>query len=192
MGLTPCPHCRFTQVAPEKCLPCSQPLPKPVARRSRQTAGDSLVPAPPRSVLSLTQIGSGAGILLLLAVFITLLLRRSPSGDSQSQSTTPVSSGAPTLNLTGRWYGQVSDTLPQSPPRPVVKEATIETDRNGKILAARVVLTDPGRGGAGAGYRTVLDGAQRIDDAVGALAGAPGGAPVNVDFISFAPWMPER
>ena len=68
----------------------------------------------------------------------------------------------------------------------------IETDRDGGILAARVVLTDPGRGGAGAGYRISSDGSRRLADALAALAASPGGAPLDVDFLELAPWMPVR
>lgn len=192
MGWTRCPHCGFTQVASEKCLRCAEPLPKPVARPTRSPGGTTAPPPARASRFSLQQLGLGAGALLVLAVVVTLLLRRSPSNGSGLAALAPLPSPAPTLNLTGRWYGQVSDTLAVSPPRPVLKEASIETDRDGKIVAAQVLLTDPGRGGAGAGYRSAPDGAQRITDAVAALASAPGGAPVNVDFIALAPWMPER
>ena len=192
MGWTRCPHCGFTQVASEKCLRCAEPLPKPVARPTRAPGGTTAPPPARDSRFSLQQLGLGAGALLALAILLVLLLRRSPSDGSDQAARPPIPSPAPTLNLTGRWYGQVSDTLPASPPRPVLKEATIETDRDGKIVAAQVLLTDPGRGGAGAGYRSAPDGEQRITEAVAALAAAPGGAPVNVDFIALAPWMPER
>jgi hypothetical protein len=192
MGWTRCPHCGFTQVASEKCLRCAEPLPKPVARPTRSPGGTTDPPPTRASRFSFTQVGLGAGALLVLALVLTLLLRRSPSNGSAQTGSAPLPSPASTLNLSGRWYGQVSDTLPGSPPRPVLKEASIETDRDGKIVTAQVLLTDPGRGGAGAGYRTAPDGAQRIADAVAALVSAPGGAPVNVDFIALAPWMPER
>jgi hypothetical protein len=122
----------------------------------------------------------------------TLWLRRSPAGRSPERASSAAQPAPTSVDLTGRWYGQVSDTILSSPPRPVLKEASIETDRDGKIVAARVVLTDPGRGGAGAGYRLASDGPQRIADALSALAASPGGAPVNVDFLSLAPWMPIR
>src|SRR5712691_11623227 len=192
MGWTRCPHCGFTQVASEKCLRCAEPLPKPVARPSRSSTGAHSLSLPLSRRLLPLQIGVGAAALLVLAVALTLLLRRSPPSEAVQGPPKAAPPAAPTLNLTGRWYGQVTDTLPLATPRPVLKEAAIETDRDGKITAARVILTDPGRGGAGAGYRTVADGTARIDDAVAALASAPGGAPVNVDFLALAPWMPER
>jgi hypothetical protein len=192
MGWTRCPHCGFTQVASEKCLRCAEPLPKPVARPTRSPGGTTAPPDRRASRFSLTQLGLGIGALLVLAVLLILVLRRSPSNASEPAPVARLPSPASTLDLAGRWYGQVSDTLLVESPRPVLKEAAIETDREGKILSARVLLTDPGRGGAGAGYRTTTDGAQRITEAVAALASAPGGAPVNVDFLALAPWMPER
>ncbi|HTD52926.1 MAG TPA: hypothetical protein VK780_07875 [Thermoanaerobaculia bacterium] len=192
MGWTRCPHCGFTQVASEKCLRCAEPLPKPVARPSR-TSGGTTAPPPRRAGrFTLTHIGLGAGALLLLAVALILVLRRSPSNSSGPAAVARLPSAASTLDLSGRWYGQVSDTLQGESSRPVLKEASIETDRDGNIVAAQALLTDPGRGGAGAGYRTATDGAQRITDAVAVLASSPGGAPVNVDFLVLAPWMPQR
>jgi len=136
---------------------------------------------------------AGAAIVLLAALIgLTLWLRRSPARVAPP----PAVSAAPTpptaLNLAGRWYAQASDTVAGSPPRPVLKEAFIETDRDGKILSARVLLTDPGRGGAGAGYWTAPDGPQRVAAAVAALAESPAGAAINTDFLNLAPWVPTR
>lgn len=193
MGWTRCPRCSFTQVASENCLRCGEVLPKPVARPQRSTGSGAASPANrPRRVLAL-QIGLlAAGVLLLLGVGFTLWLRGSPARQPAPAAVSAPRSRAAALNLAGRWYAQVSDTLTSSPPRPVLKEAAIETDRDGAIVAARVVLTDPGRGGAGAGYRVVTDGPQRLADAVAALAASPGQAPVQIDFLALAPWMPVR
>jgi len=68
----------------------------------------------------------------------------------------------------------------------------IETDRAGTIVAAGAVLTDPGRGGAGAGYVTVPDGARRVHEIASAVAASPRGAALSLDFIPLPPWMPHR
>ena len=68
----------------------------------------------------------------------------------------------------------------------------LETDANGDVVAARAVLSDPGRGGAGAGYVIVPDGPRRLQESIARLAGSPGGARVPVDFIPYAPWVPAR
>ncbi len=60
------------------------------------------------------------------------------------------------------------------------------------MIGAGVTLTDPGRGGAGAGYLTVPDGARRVKELASALASAPGGAAASVDFVPYAPWVPRR
>ena len=192
MGWSRCPNCGFTQVASEKCLRCSEPLPKPVARPSRSTAVEPLPPAATFRRFSPLQFVAAGGILLLLLLGILLWLRRSPTRPSAAKVSAAAERGPAALNLAGRWYGQASNNLPSSPPRPVLKEAAIETDYDGAIVAARALLTDPGLGGAGAGYRVAADGSQRIAGALSALAASPGGAPVNVDFLSLAPWMPVR
>jgi hypothetical protein len=191
MGWSRCPRCGFTQVASDTCLRCGESLPKPVAK-PRRLAGSGVTAAvawPLR--LSPLQVGAAGGGLLLLLVGLTLWLRR-PAGRSAEEAPTAAASGPTALTLAGRWYGQVSDTVPSAPSRPVLKEATIESDRDGLIVAARVVLTDPGRGGAGAGYRIAPDGPRRIADAVSALSASPGGAPVDIDFLALAPWVPTR
>ena len=96
-----------------------------------------------------------------------------------------------TLDLAGRWTVEFEKTLPGPPPRPVIKSAYLETSQDGSILGAGVVLTDPGRGGAGAGYRVVQDGQQRLDQAVSMLTTAKSAA-VPVDFIPFPAWVPAR
>ena len=96
------------------------------------------------------------------------------------------------MDLTGRWQGRAATTIPGNPPRPALREAFIETDRSGTIVAAGAVLTDPGRGGAGAGYLTVPDGRRRVREIAQALAAAPRGAGLALDFIPLSPWVPHR
>jgi hypothetical protein len=96
------------------------------------------------------------------------------------------------LDLTGRWEGRGATTLGGSPSRPALREVFVETDRAGAITAAGATLTDPGRGGAGAGYLTVPDGGRRIRDAAAALAASPKGAVIALEFVPLPPWMPAR
>ena len=79
------------------------------------------------------------------------------------------------FDLTGRWQGRSQTTIPGNPPRPALREVFIETDRSGAIVAAGAVLTDPGRGGAGAGYLTVPDGSRRVREIASAVAASPPG-----------------
>jgi hypothetical protein len=97
-----------------------------------------------------------------------------------------------TLDLTGRWQGKIATTISGTPSRPALREMFVETDRAGNIVAAGVTLTDPGRGGAGAGYLTVPDGGRRVREFAAAVATSPGGAALSIDFIPFAPWVPKR
>ncbi len=128
---------------------------------------------------------------------MAVVLTRAPSNSSAglpvvtpAPDTGPAS---PVLDLSGRWETEFSKTLPGPPPRPALKQAYLETDRVGNILAAGVLLTDPGRGGAGAGYRLATDGPQRLGEVSSALAGAPAGASLpQVDFIPVPAWMPHR
>jgi len=96
------------------------------------------------------------------------------------------------LNLSGRWQVQVAKTLPGPPPVPVVKDVFLETDREGNILAAGVLLTDPGKGGVGAGYRIAPDGRRRLDEIAPLVAVSPGGASLTTDFIPLPHWVPAR
>ncbi|HEY1434523.1 MAG TPA: hypothetical protein VGG65_04060 [Thermoanaerobaculia bacterium] len=96
------------------------------------------------------------------------------------------------LDLTGRWQARAATTIAGPPARPALREVFIETDRTGAIVAAGAVLTDPGRGGAGAGYLTVPDGSRRVREIAAALAASPHGAALSLDFIPLAPWMPRR
>ena len=73
-----------------------------------------------------------------------------------------------------------------------MKQVFLDTDREGAILAAGVLLTDPGRGGAGAGYRVVSDGPQRLGQISSLLAASPAGAALPIDFIPVPAWMPPR
>jgi hypothetical protein len=54
-------------------------------------------------------------------------------------------------------------------------------------------MTDPGRGGAGAGYKISRDAGTRLQQIAPLLAGAPqAGVALPVDFIPYPPWVPQR
>lgn len=125
-----------------------------------------------------------------------ILLRAPKSSSAELPVVTPAPDTGPpsaVLDLSGRWETEFEKTLPGPPPRPALKQAYLETDRGGNILAAGVLLTDPGRGGAGAGYRVAADGPQRLGEVASALSASPSGVSLpQVDFIPFPAWMPTR
>ena len=216
MDWVTCEGCGFTQIPTEKCLRCHRPLerppdagagaavaappaqpvpavpdPAPAAAPPPRAASPARpatldVPLPAGRRAPVAAIAGGVALLLILA----LLLLRSRSHAPLPAPTPPTP--AAKLDLSGRWESQISKTLPGPPPRPALKQAYLETDREGAILAAGVLLTDPGRGGAGAGYRVVSDGAERLRQISSRLAESRGGAALPVDFIPFPAWMPPR
>jgi hypothetical protein len=115
----------------------------------------------------------------------------------ESQASAPPAARVPTvasIDLSGRWHASISKSLGGNPSRPVLKEISLDSDREGGIEAARLVLTDPGQGGAGAGYRTAPDGARRLSEVASALASAsPGsGVALSLDFLELPGWIPVR
>ncbi len=186
-----CPKCGFTQVPSEKCLRCERILERQelaVRRPPRPApASPSVKPRSPAPAALLA-----ASALLLLLAGILFWKSRASKAERTSLSAEPAATAFRSLNLAGRWQTQVSETLPGPPARPAVKEAYLETDRDGAILAAGVLLTDPGRGGAGAGYRIVADGRRRLEDILPRLAAAPAGTELAINFIPLPPWMPTR
>ena len=117
---------------------------------------------------------------------------RSPAAPEPAASGPVPVPTAPGLDLSGSWHGQVSKALGGNPPRPVLKEISIETSRDGTIAAARLVFTDPGRGGAGAGYRIASDGLRRLGEASRALEADPRGSALVFDFLRLPGWIPDR
>jgi hypothetical protein len=170
---------------------CGEPLPKPVAKSRRPTAAAELAPGAPQRKTAAVVTVAGM-VVLAVAIGVVLWIRRAPARRTAAAGVAAAAPTPATLDLGGKWHAEKSKTLSGSPPRPVLKEVRIETNRDGAILAAHVLLTDPGNGGAGAGYRVGADGRQRLDDAVSVIARSSGGAPVNVDFIPFPPWVPAR
>jgi hypothetical protein len=133
------------------------------------------------------------GALALLVVVAVLLWGRNAA--SSMEAVVPQVAAMPepwSFDLTGRWQATASTTIAGPPRRPALREVFLETDRSGAIVAAGVLLTDPGRGGAGAGYLTVPDGGRRVREIAAALGRAPKGAPLSLEFIPFPPWMPRR
>ncbi len=191
MAWVTCPHCGFTQIPAAQCLKCKKGLDRP-------TPAGPAPPTPPASPGAVLAAIPRQYLLVLaalaLAVITGVLVWGSRSSGTAAVEAPPaVTTPEPwALDLTGRWEGKITTTIAGMPPRPALREIFVETDRAGNVVAAGVTLTDPGRGGAGAGYLTVPDGRRRIRELVSALASSPPGAAVAIDFIPFAPWMPRR
>lgn len=192
MAWVTCPHCGFTQIPSAACLKCNKrldraplaPDPAPVHPPSR--ASRSPVFARPYLIAL-------AGLALVLVVGAILWGSRAAEEPVRLAAPSVPATPAPwTLDLTGRWQGKVATTIASSPSRPALREAFVETDRSGNIVAAGVTLTDPGHGGAGAGYLTVPNGQQRLRDIAAATLASPRGAALNLDFVPLAPWVPQR
>jgi hypothetical protein len=198
MSWVTCPHCGFTQIPSARCLKCHKSLdrtPQAGAGRPSGTAGPTtaqpgirlLLESIPRPVLATL---AGLAVAIVAAVF---LWTRGPATSPGSAAPPPAATPETwSLDLTGRWQARMATTLAGNPPRPALREVFIETDRAGTIVAAGAVLTDPGRGGAGAGYLTVPDGGRRVREIAAALNAAPRGAALSLDFIPLAPWVPKR
>jgi hypothetical protein len=194
MAWITCPHCGFTQVPAIECAKCRRRLdssraaaePPPAPRPEAGTSNRRLPPTP-RAVLA---IGGAAVLLLAVVLFLATRSARLPEAAVSVPATTPEPWS---LDLTGRWHARTPTTIAGSPPRPALREVALETDASGNLVAASVVLTDPGRGGAGAGYLSVPDAPRRIRAIADALASAAGrGAPLPLDYIAFASWVPQR
>jgi hypothetical protein len=197
---TTCPRCGFTQIPSDKCLRCERILERQqeaAARAARAPAETVAVTPPPphvesAPVLSRQRIAVAAGILLLLVAAGFVWRSRVARSNEQVAAVVPAGPAQTALDLAGRWRAQATITLPGSPPRPAVREVFIETDRDGQIRAAEVLLTDPGHGGAGAGYRSGADARGLIERFVPALAAERSGAALPVDFVPLPPWIPAR
>lgn len=199
MAWVTCPHCGFTQIPSARCLKCHKTLERSAAPAGKPAAPGAPGPAPgPASYAALLKsfprsyflIG---GALALLVVIAVLLWSRSPAGALDAAVPVAVTTPEPwSLDLTGRWEARQPTTIAGPPARPALREVFVETDRSGAIVAAGVILTDPGRGGAGAGYLTVPDGGRRVGEIAAALSRSPRGAPLSLDFIPLPPWVPHR
>ena len=188
MAWVTCPHCGFTQIPAAECLKCHKRLdrsPKdPVSGASPSLPASS--PALPRPYLYLL------GALALLVVSGVVLWSSRSSVESLAAAPAIAATPEPwTIDLTGRWQARAATTIAGPPSRPALREVFVETDRSGNIVGAGVTLTDPGRGGAAAGYLTVPDGQRRVREAAAALTASPR-ASLSVDFIPFAAWVPRR
>jgi hypothetical protein len=193
MAWVTCPHCGFTQIPAAQCLKCRKRLDRPRAGEPVGPGGPP--PAPAASFLSTIPrqyllVLAGLALAVITGVLIWGSRASSPGAVVAAP---PATTPEPwTLDLTGRWQGKIATTIAGTPSRPALRELFVETDRSGSIVAAGVTLTDPGQGGAGAGYLTVPDGGRRVRELAAALAASPGGAPLSIDFIPFAPWVPKR
>jgi len=192
-----CRECGFTQAPSERCLRCHSALadsrepPREAPARKARSAPALPPAAPPWRRPRLFASVAVAGALLI--VVGTILWTTRPRAPAQAPLAEAEPSSAPgALDLTGRWQAQVPVTIAGPPPRPALKDAFLETDPEGNIVSAGVLLTDPGRGGAGGGYRIVADGRRRLDEVLAALSQAPSGARLPIDFIPYPPWIPRR
>jgi hypothetical protein len=195
MAWTTCPHCGFTQITALDCLRCGRRMSRPAG----QPATPPEPPAPragpkptfrlPIAARSGLALGAAAAVLIGIVLFLTARSSRPRPADALPPAATPEPW---TLDLSGTWKARATTTIPGAPPRPALREVTLETDPSGNVVSASALLTDPGRGGAGAGYMTVPDGLQRVRDISAAVAGDPRGAAVELDFIPLPPWVPRR
>lgn len=197
MSWVTCPHCGFTQIPSARCLKCHKSFDRPSAPGSAAPAAGAALP----TAASLRQLWKSIprpylatlGGLAVAVIAAVLLWSRSTTISADAAAPPPAATPETwSLDLTGRWQARIATTIPGTPPRPALREVFIETDRAGTIVAAGAVLTDPGRGGAGAGYLTVPDGGRRVREIAAALAGSPRGAALSLDFIPLAPWVPRR
>jgi hypothetical protein len=197
MAWVTCPHCGFTQIPAARCLKCKKAIDRAPGSDPASAPAGGTSPAPPAALWGLAAIprvyllGFAA---LALAIITGVLVWGSRAAVTTDLGPPPTSTTPEpwSLDLTGRWQGRITTTIPGTPSRPALREIFIETDRSGNVVAAGVTLTDPGRGGAGAGYLTVPDGGRRVRDLAAVLAGSPAGAPLTLDFIPYAPWVPQR
>ena len=187
-----CPRCHFSQQPAERCRRCGQALPAP--------GSPAVAPPPPGAEAARTPSGKSlarrAGVLVAAAAVLLLLLvlrmLRPAAGPPAVPESSPPAPTAAALDLSGRWHGSLSKTIAGKPPRPVLTEILLESDRGGRFVAGRVVFTDPGRGGAAAGYRMAPDGPRRLAEASAALAADPHGAALALDFLQLPGWVPAR
>lgn len=198
MSWVTCPHCGFTQIPSARCLKCHKSLerlapasgpPRPPGSDPSPSASNvsRMLEAVPRPYLLIL-----GALALLVVVAIVLWNRSSTVAVEAVAPAAAVKHEAWALDLTGRWQAREATSIAGPPPRPALREAFVETDRSGDIVAAGVVLTDPGHGGASAGYLTVPDGGRRVREISAAIAQAPRGAALTLEFIPFPAWVPRR
>jgi hypothetical protein len=198
MAWVTCPHCGFTQIPSGRCLKCKKSIDR--ARGGDPAPAQAAGPgaAAPASVLGVLAAIPRVYLLgfaaLAFAIITGVLVWGSRTAATTDLGPPPTSTTPEpwSLDLTGRWHGKVTTTIAGTPSRPALREVFVETDRSGQVVAAGVTLTDPGKGGAGAGYLTVPDGGRRVRELATVLKASPAGAALTLDFIPFAPWVPQR
>ena len=196
MAWITCAHCGFTQIPSARCLKCHKSLDRPAAA-SQPVATEPSSTSPAILLQTLKTVPRAylmiVGALALLVVVAVMLWGRNSGGAIDAIAPQVAATPEPwSFDLTGRWQATGSTTIAGMPPRPALREVFLETDRAGAIVGAGVLLTDPGHGGAGAGYLTVPDGGRRVHEIAAVLVRAPKGAPLDLEFIPFPPWMPRR
>ena len=199
MAWVTCPHCGFTQIPSARCQKCHKSLERPAPGAERPAAAPAAAPgasspgyAALLKALPRPFLWTLAGLSLAVIAAVLIWSRGPTIAVEGSGVPAPATPEPWSMDLTGRWQGRADTTIPGNPPRPALREVFIETDRSGTIVAAGAVLTDPGHGGAGAGYLTVPDGRRRVQEIARAVAATPRGASVALDFIPLPPWAPRR
>jgi hypothetical protein len=186
-----CPHCGFTQIPAGACLKCHKRLDR--AQHVPEPAPVVPPPQPARgSAFARPYLIALAGLALILVAGAILWGTRAAQPVRSATASVPATPAPWTLDLTGRWQGKIATTIAGSPSRPALREAFVETDRSGNLVAAGVTLTDPGHGGAGAGYLTVPNGQQRLREIAAATLASPRGAALDLEFVPLPPWVPQR
>ena len=131
-----CPRCHFRQVPAERCRRCGEAL--------GAVSPDAVAEADAARALRTRhrkRLAAVAVAAVLIVVTWATFGNRSP--ETAGPPVTPIPT-AGALDLSGRWHAQFSKMIGKTPPRPVLKEIAIESGRDGGILAASVVFTDPG------------------------------------------------
>lgn len=191
MAWVTCPHCGFTQIPAAECLKCHKRLEQTQREAMPGASGHAALPGPAASALPRPYLYLLGALALLVVSGVVLWSSRSSVAAPEEAAAAAPTPEPWALDLTGRWQARTATTIAGPPSRPALREVFLETDRSGNIVAAGVTLTDPGRGGAAAGYLTVPDGQRRVREAAEALAATPR-ASLSVDFIPFAAWVPRR
>jgi hypothetical protein len=200
MAWVTCPHCGFTQIPAGRCLKCKKAIERTPAAEPGTAAPGAGGGANAASGGGFPGLGAIPRVYVLgfaalaLAIITGVLVWGSRASVSTDLGPPPTQTTPEpwSLDLTGRWQGRVTTTIAGTPSRPALRELFVETDRSGNVVAAGATLTDPGRGGAGAGYLTVPDGGRRVRELAAALGASPSGASLTLDFIPYAPWVPQR